>query len=75
MVASFSPDISWIEGIQSEVEDHSIHLTGGLVCMGIILVPHPGYIIIIITVIILIGGVSTYLRSSRNSNLLQFMER
>ena len=73
MVAGIGQDIGWIEGIQLEVEDHWIHLTGGPICMGIILVPHLGDIITVITVIILIGGVNTYLRSSRKSSLLNLM--
>jgi len=73
IVACLDQDTSWIEGTQSEVVDHWTHLIGGLICMGITLVPHPGDIIII--VIIFIGGVSTYLRNSRNSSSLHLMER
>jgi len=77
MVAGLSLDRGWIKGIQTQEADHWIHLTRGLLCIGIILVPHSGYIVTVITLIILIGGVSgvsTFLRSSRKSSHLHSME-
>jgi len=54
MVAGLTSDKILINGTQLEVADHWIHLIGGLLCMGIILVPHLGDIITIIIVIILV---------------------
>jgi len=75
MVAGLGPNIGWIKGIQLDVVDHWIHPIGGFVCIGIILVPHPGDEIPFITIIIIIGGVSTFMRSSRNSSHLHSMQR
>ena len=75
MVGGLNLDRGWIKGIQSEAIDCWIHLTRGLVCMGILLVPHLEDIIIITTIIILTGGAITLLRSSRISSLLHLMER
>lgn len=76
MVIDLGSDTVWIKGTKLEVEDHWIHLTGRLVYMGIIIVPHLGDITIVITIIIPIGGpMSIFLRSSINSSLLHLMER
>lgn len=54
MVVGLGLDTSLIKAIESVVIDQLIHLTGGVVFMGIILVTHPGDIITIITIILLI---------------------
>ena len=65
MVEDLGSNTDYIERKQLEVAYHWIHVIGGLVCMGIILVPDQGDVIIIITVIIIIGGGSIFQRSSR----------